>query len=203
MLNQLKPIEDALAAGYVWALMTGNRYWRVRRNGVTKLWKTRPDEFRIPIKCGLRACGEITHKSNIGAGNPQDRPDFVITTLDPNIAAVQSLPGERGYEFTGLAKFCNAAMTRALQKAMPKAKSIVLANYDDKWVAIIDGILYEYEASDDDYDDTLYWRAPPGQDYRDGKLVKFPPIVTPNPEEFRTDDQGNYLNAEFARLQEG
>ena len=33
---------------------------RWRRNGATKTWKTRPGEFRIPIKRGLREFGYIT-----------------------------------------------------------------------------------------------------------------------------------------------
>lgn len=32
-----------------------------RRNGQTKLWKTRPSEFRVPIKHGLYAYDYITH----------------------------------------------------------------------------------------------------------------------------------------------
>lgn len=31
-----------------------------RRNGKTKTWKTRPDEFKIPIKHGLYSFGYIT-----------------------------------------------------------------------------------------------------------------------------------------------
>ena len=31
-----------------------------RRNGKTKLWKTRPDDFRVPIKYGLREYSYIT-----------------------------------------------------------------------------------------------------------------------------------------------
>lgn len=31
-----------------------------RRNGKTQLWKTRPDDFRIPVKRGLYEYGEIT-----------------------------------------------------------------------------------------------------------------------------------------------
>ena len=33
---------------------------RVRRNGATKTWKTRPDEFRIPVKYGLYEYAYIT-----------------------------------------------------------------------------------------------------------------------------------------------
>lgn len=36
---------------------------RVRRNGATKTWKTRPTEFRIPIKHGLYSYGYISHHS--------------------------------------------------------------------------------------------------------------------------------------------
>jgi hypothetical protein len=31
----------------------------VRVNGKCQTWKTRPDEFRLPVKYGLRDCGYI------------------------------------------------------------------------------------------------------------------------------------------------
>lgn len=34
---------------------------RWRRNGKTETWKTRPGEFRIPVKYGLKGFGQITH----------------------------------------------------------------------------------------------------------------------------------------------
>lgn len=34
---------------------------RVRRNGKTQTWKTRPDEFRVPVKYGLYAYANITN----------------------------------------------------------------------------------------------------------------------------------------------
>jgi hypothetical protein len=34
------------------------RHWR--RNGQTKTWKTRPDEFKVPVKYGLYAYGYVT-----------------------------------------------------------------------------------------------------------------------------------------------
>jgi hypothetical protein len=34
-------------------------HWR--RNGETKTWKTRPDEFRVPIKYGMRSCSYLTN----------------------------------------------------------------------------------------------------------------------------------------------
>lgn len=33
---------------------------RWRRNGVTKTWKTRPNDFRIPVRYGLYVYGYIT-----------------------------------------------------------------------------------------------------------------------------------------------
>jgi len=33
---------------------------RCRRNGQLKLWKTRPTEFRLPVKYGLKECFYIT-----------------------------------------------------------------------------------------------------------------------------------------------
>ena len=30
-----------------------------RRNGATQVWKTRPGEFRIPVKYGLRSYGQL------------------------------------------------------------------------------------------------------------------------------------------------
>jgi hypothetical protein len=33
---------------------------RAKRNGRTKYWKTRPTEFKIPVKHGLRDCFYIT-----------------------------------------------------------------------------------------------------------------------------------------------
>lgn len=34
-----------------------------RRNGRTKRWKTRPDEFQIPVKYGLKECFYITQRN--------------------------------------------------------------------------------------------------------------------------------------------
>jgi len=34
-----------------------------RRSGQTKLWKTRPDEFRVPVRSGLYDNGYITHEN--------------------------------------------------------------------------------------------------------------------------------------------
>lgn len=33
-----------------------------RRNGSTQTWKTRPAEFRVPVKYGLRSYGSLTER---------------------------------------------------------------------------------------------------------------------------------------------
>ena len=40
----------------------GNRF-SCRRNGKTQIWKTRPDEFKIPVKRGLYSYDYLTHKN--------------------------------------------------------------------------------------------------------------------------------------------
>ena len=42
----------------VWVCNVTGKRWR--RNGKTKLWKTRPDQFKIPVKHGLYQYGYIT-----------------------------------------------------------------------------------------------------------------------------------------------
>ena len=34
---------------------------RCRVNGICKVWKTRPDDFKLPVKYGLKQCFYISH----------------------------------------------------------------------------------------------------------------------------------------------
>ena len=36
---------------------------KFKRNGMTREWKTRPGEFQIPVKRGLKEFGYITHEN--------------------------------------------------------------------------------------------------------------------------------------------
>ncbi len=54
-------VEAYLKSGTLYAHMRNGNWWKLRRNGQTKLWKTRPGEYRIPVKAGLTSCGYITH----------------------------------------------------------------------------------------------------------------------------------------------
>ena len=62
-------IERALADRKLFVRMRNGNNWRVRRNGNTQRWATRPDEFRIPCKAGLRLTFQIT---------PADLPTFPL-----------------------------------------------------------------------------------------------------------------------------
>jgi hypothetical protein len=82
----LQSIEGCLASGQLWAHTRNGRYWVLRRNGMTQKWKTRPADYRIPVKAGLKSCGEVTHRSAVALiGDTNWRTaDFVISNIDPN-----------------------------------------------------------------------------------------------------------------------
>jgi hypothetical protein len=54
------------------------RQYKWRRNGRTQLWKTRPDDFRTPIKWGLRMTSQLTpsnaHEFHMAADCPLNQP---------------------------------------------------------------------------------------------------------------------------------
>ena len=74
-------IENALDNGNLWAVMATGRYWKVRRNGVTKTWKREPLRFNIPVAAGLKSCGYVSNENCVS----YDRTgDFIISDTDPN-----------------------------------------------------------------------------------------------------------------------
>lgn len=81
-------IELALDSGHLWAAMRNGRYWKLRRNGATQRWKTRPAEYRIPVKAGLKSYGNVTHTSYVSRISDADwrSAHFVatMTDVDPN-----------------------------------------------------------------------------------------------------------------------
>jgi hypothetical protein len=95
-------VENALAEGHVWIRVSARRYWRCRRNGKTQTWKTRPTHFRIPIKAGFKHCTEITQDTALGVGNPQDRPDFLVSSHDPNLSLLTERQEEKAKALLGL-----------------------------------------------------------------------------------------------------
>lgn len=57
-----RELEEALDSGHLQFQQDNGKWIKVRRNGKTQTWKTRPSEFRIPLKAGLYMYGEITHR---------------------------------------------------------------------------------------------------------------------------------------------
>ena len=61
-------VEKALDAGFLYtADGYGQAKYKIRRNGRTRTWKTRPTQFEIPIKWSFRSTGTITDV-NINSG---------------------------------------------------------------------------------------------------------------------------------------
>jgi hypothetical protein len=81
-------IEGALERGKLWAAMAGGKYWKLRRNGATKVWKTRPDAFSIPVKAGMRACTRIDENSLVACVTDFGwrTAHFVVSDLNPTRA---------------------------------------------------------------------------------------------------------------------
>jgi len=82
----LQYIENSLYNGELWVAMRNGRFWRARRSGKTQTWKTRPSEYRIPIKAGMYAHGAIAHHSRVALISDEDwrSADYVISNGDPN-----------------------------------------------------------------------------------------------------------------------
>jgi hypothetical protein len=67
--------------GTFWHLTERNRDGtplRVRANGQCKTWKTRPAEFKLPVKYGLRECSYITHDNAYEWCVPEEFPEHAF-----------------------------------------------------------------------------------------------------------------------------
>lgn len=57
-------MQQALTAREFWHMTAKNADGtpvRCRRNGKTKTWKTRPGQFNVPVKRGLKECFNLTN----------------------------------------------------------------------------------------------------------------------------------------------
>lgn len=52
-------IDSYLDTGSIYAKANNGKWYKIRRNGVTKKWKTDEKRIRIPIKYGFRGHGAI------------------------------------------------------------------------------------------------------------------------------------------------
>jgi hypothetical protein len=66
LAEPLGPVEAALDKGELYIKMASGRWWRMRRNGQTKRWVTRPDHWAIPVKYGLKQCATLLHSWQLG-----------------------------------------------------------------------------------------------------------------------------------------
>ena len=58
--------DRLLDSGQLYACMASGAYWLLRRNGETRTWKTRPGEYSIPVKAGLKSCARFMHDWRAG-----------------------------------------------------------------------------------------------------------------------------------------
>ena len=74
-------IETALSNGLLFARMGNGNLWECRRNGATQLWKTRPNDYSIPVKAGLKSCGRVTETSRIELGHKGTAAVYIIERI--------------------------------------------------------------------------------------------------------------------------
>jgi hypothetical protein len=77
-------IEGALERGQLWAAIANGRYWLLRRNGKTQLWKTKPNAFSIPVKAGLKTCARIDQASHVACVTDANWEDAVFVVSETN-----------------------------------------------------------------------------------------------------------------------
>lgn len=76
----LEQAERALECGITAKAPNGN-FWFARRNGATRTWKTRPAEYRIPIRVGFRSNTYATERSEWNFLGEGPNADFAIQTV--------------------------------------------------------------------------------------------------------------------------
>lgn len=62
-IMNVQTVEAMLDRGALCVEMRSGNWWRIRRNGRTQTWKTRPNDFRIPIKFGFKGTGNLCHNN--------------------------------------------------------------------------------------------------------------------------------------------
>jgi hypothetical protein len=87
MSESWQQIEYLLRTDSLWIRTTTGRYWRLRQNGKTKLWKRKPFAYRVPVKAGFRSHAYITQDTEIGTFDSDY--DIICSSHDPNTDAVR------------------------------------------------------------------------------------------------------------------
>ena len=79
-------IEAALDSGKLEVQWHSGKWYAVRRNGVTKLWKRDQERFAIPCKTGFRECFTIAYYKGDcqpSGGYTLDSPYLRIASGEP------------------------------------------------------------------------------------------------------------------------
>lgn len=76
-------VRYELEHGSLWVRMSNGRYWRLRANGATKLWKRDAFRYRIPVKAGMYVYSEITNETEIGTFD--SNASVIASGTDPNV----------------------------------------------------------------------------------------------------------------------
>lgn len=76
----LDRIEKELDSGNISARARNGNLHSCRRGGRTKTWATKPG-FRIPVKIGFRAFGEITEKTEFSRPGDGIIGDFYLNSM--------------------------------------------------------------------------------------------------------------------------
>ena len=85
MSSSHQQVRYEIERGYIWARMYHGHYWQVRCNGKTQTWKRDLFRYRIPVKAGIRAYGEITNETEIFPADFAGKADFICSSSDPNV----------------------------------------------------------------------------------------------------------------------
>ena len=82
MSSSHQQVRYEIEHGSIWIRMNSGRYWKVRCNGATQLWKRDLFRYRIPVKAGMYLYTEITNKTEIGTFDSDYA--FICSRTDPN-----------------------------------------------------------------------------------------------------------------------
>ena len=83
MSSSHQQVRYELDHGSLWIRMNSGRYWKLRANGATKLWKRNPWRYRIPVKAGMYVFSEITNETEIGTFD--SNASVIASGTDPNV----------------------------------------------------------------------------------------------------------------------
>ena len=82
MSSSHQTVRSMLDDGSLWVRLNNGRYWSMRPNGKTQLWKRDAFRYRIPFKAGLYVYGSITNADEIGTFDSDAA--IIASSTNPN-----------------------------------------------------------------------------------------------------------------------